>query len=220
MPIRGAERRLRPRGRAGLRRQRSPRRLRRAAANGAGMPARGPRPRLSEDEKERLQIDLERTARVEAPARSVALRRGRKDAEIGAGALHGGAGAHIVRAGRSVAQSGSALDWGSRGRRFESSRSDQFHPKTGPCRPFAPVAQWIERRASNAKVGSSILSGRAKTARGAAAPAGRPTGRAAFAALALPGMFAGSPHGSGPGGLARDTSHSQNQMSRGIKNTS
>jgi hypothetical protein len=26
----------------------------------------------------------------------------------------------------------------------------------------APVAQWIERRASNAKVGSSILSGRAK----------------------------------------------------------
>ena len=30
-----------------------------------------------------------------------------------------------VRAGRSVAQPGSALDWGSRGRRFESARSDQ-----------------------------------------------------------------------------------------------
>lgn len=28
---------------------------------------------------------------------------------------------------RSVAQSGSALDWGSRGRRFKSCRSDHYH---------------------------------------------------------------------------------------------
>ena len=39
---------------------------------------------------------------------------------------------------RSVAQSGSALDWGSRGRRFESSRSDQLKQglswkQLGPC---------------------------------------------------------------------------------------
>ena len=33
--------------------------------------------------------------------------------------------------GRGVAQPGSALDWGSRGRWFKSSRPDQFHRKTG-----------------------------------------------------------------------------------------
>ena len=40
------------------------------------------------------------------------------------GALQDGAGVTIVRPRRSVAQPGSALDWGSRGRRFKSCRSD------------------------------------------------------------------------------------------------
>ena len=38
---------------------------------------------------------------------------------------------------RSVAQSGSALDWGSRGRRFESYRSDHFLGRPGFGRVFS-----------------------------------------------------------------------------------
>lgn len=34
-----------------------------------------------------------------------------------------------MKAGRSVAQPGSALDWGSRGRGFESRRSDHYFPR-------------------------------------------------------------------------------------------
>ena len=45
--------------------------------------------------------------------------------------------AGAARAGRSVAQSGSALDWGSRGRRFESARSDHFPASDGGRSPPA-----------------------------------------------------------------------------------
>ena len=41
-----------------------------------------------------------------------------------------------LRARRAVAQSGSALDWGSRGREFESHRPDHFSATHEPPAPF------------------------------------------------------------------------------------
>jgi hypothetical protein len=45
---------------------------------------------------------------------------------------------------RSVAQPGSALDWGSRGRRFESGHSDQEFEDSGDLRPSLSVPQAVQ----------------------------------------------------------------------------
>ena len=110
----------------------------------------GAKKRLRGEARSTLQMDLG----LKSATLEEALRRTPRSTAHAARAPHGRAdgpctlsfacAARTIVTGRGVAQPGSALDWGSRGRWFKSSRPDQFHRR--PASRFSDLLFFCGRR--------------------------------------------------------------------------